>query len=301
MQETSFPTEMRILDTDIDGGSPLTPELFSAIRARDQYLFSQMEKSGPPTVIPAQSFVQNLGDLVISQNGTLSGLVYCESLLIEAGVKVTAQPFLVIRCRGDITVHGHLSADGADGVRTWDYSTVPAPGVSAGGGGGGGDAGDGIKGGDGLTVAGGPGGVGQDGHGYAGTGVTTADAARLMLGYDPGLIVGANGGTGGHGGGSYPAYGGGVGGRYIDITCAALTITQSGKISAMGGKGVDCPDQNWGAGGGAGGGMVKVRCSSISGAERVFATGGPGGAALIAGATRGGDGATGVVQIDVYQ
>lgn len=319
MPEDSFSAQNRITTTEISQGRFLKSATLRKYIARDVELMDRMAKGGPPTVVTAASSILpydpgNAGlqpdgtyvpvDVVISQNTTvtLGGILYCKSLTVEPGAVVNVNKFLSIVATGDVTVHGHINADGIGVQPPANESDIPDRGISAGGGGGGGDSSPGINGSPGLNVAGGLGGVGQDANGSNAPAMPAIDQSIALMQRNIYMLVG--GGAGGNGGGStgpYPRKRGGAGGGYIEIQCRTLIISSNGLISARGMPGVDEWDVHWAASGGGGGGIIHVRCAAYAGGDRLSARGGDGGLGRVAGATSGGRGGDGIMQIEVYK
>lgn len=291
MPEESFNTQNQINDIELRPGGFVKHSLLRRMVARDVELMDRMAKGGPPSVVLAGSAIERRGDLVYTTNTTLGGTIYCDSITVNPGVTLTVDKFLVIVASGDITVHGHINADGCG------RNDVLLEGVTAGGGGGGGDWDPGQNGSAGISGGGGLGGMGQDAPGSSGQALSSADRAYVLLNLPQFLRIG--GGTGGLGS-SNIGNPGGRGGGVIDIYCRALVVSSNGLISARGTNGANTTSNRHGGGGGGGGGVVRLRCVSCNGAERIYANGGSGGLPLVIGATRGGDGANGVLQFEVF-
>lgn len=305
MPEESFSTANQVSETEKRGGRFLKPSLLRRIFARDVEIMDRMAKGGPPTSVTIGSAIQRQGDLVYTVNTTLGGFIYCDSFTVNPGVTITVNKFLHIIAKNDVTVHGHINADGIGIAPAGDTENrlpiTPARGISAGGGGGGGDDYPGGNGSPGLSVLGGTGGIGRDDNGGNATAMPLLDKSiAFVQRYTYMLVGGGAGGNGGMSTGPYPSKKGGAGGGYIEIQCRSLTVSSNGLISARGFPGVDQWDLHWGASGGGGGGMIYVRCAAYAGADRIDVSGGTGGVSRAAGATSGGNGADGVVQIEIF-
>lgn len=205
-------------------------------------------------------------------NTTISGEKNYTSVFIPAGVTVTVERWVVIRCIGACVINGTISADGKGGAG----GTGGAPGtagqgfytVSGAGGAGGiagisgrltnaGAGGGGTSGFSGYlsdVACGGGGGGGAKptsaapGNGAAGGGMVKIIAREIML---KGNVT-ANGLRGGNASGSNNAGGGGGGGGgYISLV--ADSITQTGICTVNGGAGGNgTRDGNGGAAGASG-------------------------------------------------
>lgn len=300
MPESSFTSANQVTAVETRSGRFLTESLLRRIVARDVELIDLMERGGPPSSTPAISAIQKQGDLTYTTNTTIGGIIYCDSFAINPGVTVTIDRFLILVCRGAVTIHGHLDADGK-GIQPSALQEPPLPGITAGGGGGGGDSTDGIDGSAGIATAGGLGGVGQNGNGGNAAAMSAMEISIGFVQRNAYLLIG--GGAGGNGGmstGPYPSKKGGAGGGYIEIRCRELIVSANGLISARGKPGADEYDYRWAASGGGGGGIAYIRCVSCNGAERISAGGGAGGIGKVSGAPSGGNGADGIKQIEIY-
>lgn len=229
---------------------------------------------------------------------SIDGIKHYTSITIAGGEVVTcctsASIVTHIKCSGNATIAGTLSASGADGA-------LGLGGTRVNPGGGTGGAVDGTAGnvlfegtaptegksGDADNKGGGggagysSGGVGGGGGGTGGTGFTISNFDKEFLLWYGALYAGSGGGGGHIGGG-----GGGSGGLLIIDIEGDLTCT--GSITANGGDGEDDSDD---AGGGGGGGLVIIRVAGNADftSGTVTANGGDGGD----GDTKGGGGGGG--------
>lgn len=215
------------------------------------------------------------GDFWPTENTTISGLKQYRSVFIPAGVTVSVNRFLRIKCQGAFVNNGII---------------MEVSGVNSGGSGGRGssDGSDGGKGTIGTSSNGGAGGKGNPGGGGAGGAFLSAlDATQDLTYY---------GGTGGGGGGSGDADGGrgGIGGGSIQIIASETIIT--GTIAANGYNGSAGGGAFAGGGGGGGGGAVIIISCSIKNSGVVTANGGSGGGGGY-NAVAGAAGGTGIVFI----
>lgn len=302
MPEDSFSSQNRITDIETRSGRFLTESLVKRMVARDVELMDLAERGGPPSSTPAISAIQKQGDLTYTQNATIGGLVYCDTFTINPGVTVIVDRFLVLVCRGEVTIHGWLNADGAGqaGGVMGTPGTDGLDGLTAGGGGGRADTSAiGGKGGNGaFGLLGGVGGVGDAGrHGGVGAEHTAMSKALVLSGAMQWLLGGAGGGGGGDSGGDGT---GGRGGGVIIIEAGSVNITSNGKISADGQAGAWGGTSN-GGGGGGGGGLISVRCKNWSQTGALSVAGGIGGLTSGSGTWGyGGAGAAGIMQVDVF-
>ena len=252
-----------------------------------------------------------------------SGVFNYTTINIPAGVAVTFTrnaantPVTVLASgnvilAGTINVNGGGGADGAAGT-----SVAPNGGLGGPGGFDGGDGADGIAsgtGGAGLGPGGGPGGIfstlflvgfGGVGGSFATTGVTTSSSLTPSPTYGVSSLVPLIGGSGGGGGGvsfGYTAAGGG-GGAGALLIASSGTISLTGSITAIGGKGGNNPfgpnDTHPGGGGGGSGGAVRLVGTTITGGGgSISVAGGIGG--LGSGSNYGGAGGLGRVRVEAY-
>lgn len=181
-----------------------------------------------------------------------------------------------------------------------------APGTAGGGGtfwGGNSDNGGGGGGGNGQ--AGGRGGVGWRGPGYAGVLADYSDVPEKKWGFGGAafaqngiarVVLGGGGGAGDNNNNSANNVSSGAAGGGI-VMLRAVTLAGSGTIRARGARAADNPN-NDGAGGGGAGGSVVVVATTWSAALAVDVSGGRGGDAFAGGNSAhgpGGGGGAGVV------
>lgn len=217
------------------------------------------------------------GDFRPTGNTTISGLKQYRSVFIPAGVTVSVNRFVRIKCLGMFVNKGTIR------------ETV---GVNSGGAGGTGEGGrNGISG---TSSNGGGGGSGY--RGFRGGG-----GGALLSALDPSqdiIYYGGTGGGGGSGGSSdeYERTGGtgGAGGGSILVVASEVIITGTIAANGYNGAGGQTSTYSGGGGGGGGGGAVIIIASSIKNSGIVTANGGSGGSAGY-GAGAGATGATGIV------
>lgn len=222
------------------------------------------------------------GDFWPTANTTISGLKQYRSVFIPAGVTVSVNRFVRIKCQGMFVNNGIILE--VSGVNSGGSSAS-----SSGGGGGNGTIG--------TSSNGGAGGGGYKGYG-GGAGGAFLSALDLTqdLTYYGG--TGGGGGAGETGGDGGAGGNGGRGGGSIQIIASETIIT--GTIAANGyngsagvSAGVTYPG---GGGGGGGGGVVIIISCSIKNSGVVTANGGSGGSAGY-GAGAGAAGGAGIVFI----
>ena len=244
-----------------------------------------------------------LGNDKLGTNSSLGFL--CNSFMVPTGSTVGVDGGLVIRCRGDVNIHGTLRARHIDDVG----ANVPSTAISAlaqageegipADGGGGGGAGAGTDGGAGGNSA-------DDGFSHH-----TAGGAGGVIVYPFGLMfkmifpalpaIARCGGSCGAASGS--AVGGPAGGTIVII--AGGTVTINGTVDCGGGYGIAGSVDNNGGGGGGGGGAILIIAQQVvitsdyPGVGILSAAGGNGayGATGTYGAGGGGGGGGGIVAI----
>lgn len=223
------------------------------------------------------------GDFRPTGNTTISGLKQYRSVFIPAGVTISVNRFVRIKCQGMFVNNGIIRE---------------VSGVNSGGSGASSNGGAGGNGTIGTSSNGGAGGSGYRGYGGGAGGafLSALDSTQDLTYY------GGTGGGGGAGGnGSEYAGAGGNGGRgggSIQIIASETIIT--GTIAANGyngsagvSAGVTYPG---GGGGGGGGGSVIIISCSIKNSGVATANGGSGGSAGY-GAGAGAAGGAGIVFI----
>ena len=196
-----------------------------------------------------------------SSNTTISGEKNYTSVFIPAGVTVTTDPFVLIKCSGAFLCNGNITVkrvpntggSGANGGGSSAVAGKNAPGASGG--------------------AGGWGGAGGSG-GYIGdVNVGNVNALLYAAAYP---ITGAGGGGGGVGGGSSWNHGGAGGDGGGALYVVAKEIKLSGNIVANGADGGGKSDVVDAGGGGGGGGSVLLVADSIHRTGNINVSGGQG-------------------------
>lgn len=210
------------------------------------------------------------GDFAPTGNTTISGLKQYRSVFIPAGVTVTADRYLAIKCQGACTINGTIKADGT------------------------GAAGGGIgKAGTNGNIAGGAGGATNANQGAGGAG-TKYNEVYIRIGLE---VIGAGGGGGGPRGDSTSGSGGRGGGC---IYIVANEINISGSISANGAAGGNAPTVAWSnGGGGGGGGCICLAANTIYNHGSIIANGGSGGRGNGASGAKGSNGVIKKVEMGV--
>lgn len=210
------------------------------------------------------------GDFIPTGNTTISGLKQYRSVFIPAGVTVTADRYLAIKCQGACIINGIIKADGT------------------------GAAGGGIgQAGSNGNIAGGAGGATNGNQGAGGAG-TKYNEVYIRSGLE---VIGAGGGGGGPRGDSTSGSGGRGGGC---IYIATNEINISGSISANGTAGGNAPAPTLSAGGGGGGGgCICLVANTIYKNGSIIANGGSGGRGNGAYGARGSDGVVEIVEMGV--
>lgn len=210
------------------------------------------------------------GDFWPTANTTISGLKQYRSVYIPAGVTVSADRYLAIKCQGACIINGIVKADGT--------------GAAGGGIGGAGSNGN---------IAGGAGGATSGNQGAGGAG-TKYNEVYIRIGLE---VIGAGGGGGAPRGDSTSGSGGRGGGC---IYIAANEINISGSISANGTAGGNAPTVAWSnGGGGGGGGCICLVANTIYNNGSIIANGGSGGSGNGASGARGSDGVVEIVEMGV--
>lgn len=210
------------------------------------------------------------GDFYPTANTTISGLKQYRSVIIPAGVTVTATSLLRIQCLGCCIIEGKIAVNpcGASGGGT-----------------------RGSVGGVGLCSSGGAGGNGGGSEGQPGGG--------NAMDYVSELPYGGGGGSGGSGGSNATdetlTNSGGRGGGAITITATEVRFT--GNISAVGGGGERNSIRYSGGGGGGGGGSVTIIANVIIQSGNINVSGGSGGAGLGSTGKAGAGGSVGITRI----
>lgn len=252
-------------------------------------------------------------------NTTLAGGTYNYTTFnINSGVivSVTGNQPLIIRCTGAVTINGTLTAAGGNGGNGVTFSTFGAGGVAVAGGGNGGAGNFSASLGPLPAAAGsGPGGSGNGGGGWSGGGGAGYSAVGASTGSTSGGFGGpiygnpnisgfeaGSGGGGGSGGYNCGSGGGGAGGGLIFINSAvSITIGATGVINVNGGNGGSDGTGNCGGGGGGSGGSIVMQSASMTHNGILQASGGAGGASMVAGPPYygvGGAGAPGRIRLD---
>lgn len=210
------------------------------------------------------------GDFIPTGNTTISGLKQYRSVFIPAGVTVTADRYLAIKCQGACIINGIIKADGT------------------------GAAGGGIgQAGSNGNIAGGAGGATNGNQGAGGAG-TKYNEVYIRIGLE---VIGAGGGGGGPRGDSKSGSGGRGGGCIYIVT---NEINISGRISANGTAGENAPTVAWSnGGGGGGGGCICLVANTIYNNGSIIANGGSGGRGNGASGARGSDGVVKIVEMGV--
>lgn len=210
------------------------------------------------------------GDFSPTENVTISGLKQYRSVFIPAGVTVSADRYLAIKCQEACIINGIVKADGT------------------------GAAGGGIgEAGSNGNIAGGAGGATNGNQGAGGAG-TKYNEVYIRIGLE---VIGAGGGGGGPRGDSTSGSGGRGGGC---IYIAANEINISGSISANGTAGGNAPTVAWSnGGGGGGGGCICLVANTIYNNGSIIANGGSGGRGNGASGARGSDGVVEIVEMGV--
>lgn len=210
------------------------------------------------------------GDFRPTGNTTISGLKQYRSVFIPAGVTVTADRYLAIKCQEACIINGIIKADGT------------------------GAAGGGIgQAGSNGNIAGGAGGATSGNQGAGGAG-TKYNEVYIRIGLE---VIGAGGGGGGPRGDSTSGSGGRGGGC---IYIATNEINISGSISANGTAGGNAPTVAWSnGGGGGGGGCICLVANTIYNNGSIIANGGSGGRGNGASGARGSDGVVEIVEMGV--
>lgn len=210
------------------------------------------------------------GDFSPTENVTISGLKQYRSVFIPAGVTVSADRYLTIKCQEACIINGIIRADGTGAA-----------------GGGVGEAGSN------GNIAGGAGGATSGNQGAGGAG-TKYNEVYIRIGLE---VIGAGGGGGGPRGDSTSGSGGRGGGC---IYIVANEINISGSISANGTAGGNAPTVAWSnGGGGGGGGCICLVANTIYNNGSIIANGGSGGRGNGASGARGSDGVVEIVEMGV--
>lgn len=245
------------------------------------------------------------GAITDSSDVTRSGILYCTTYTLNAGVTVTVDgPCLAIFATDSITIAGTITADGQGGAGgnggSGGYDSIGNPGSS---------------GEQGYFVAGGAGGNGGTGgySGGAGGPAVSPVYGDCALRFFPNSAIdkiifqeakaGSGGSGGGGGGGHYEGVWGGSGGDGgagggMVVLCAP-TINITGTITARGLPGEDGGSGGYaggGGGGGGGGGVILIVTSDLSDTGATYdVSGGAGGAGGSPNGQPGSDGPSGYV------
>jgi hypothetical protein len=222
---------------------------------------------------------------------------------------------------GNAVIAGTISLNGGTGGNSSSGTGIgPNGGMGGPGGFSGGDAADGVPtttGGTGLGPGGGGGGFfdplpfntggaggsfstagGSGGHGLPVSGPTYGVNTLLPL-------IGGSGGGGGGGSFGFTAGGGGGGGGAILIASSG-TITFTGSITSVGGKGGDAITNGsttlTGAGGGGSGGAVRIIATTIAGSGGTISVAGGVTGSIFPGfpGNTGGNGGIGRIRIEAF-
>lgn len=187
------------------------------------------------------------GDFIPESNVTISGLKQYKSVFIKAGVTVTVEGSVYMKCLTSCVVHGIINANGkgfiggAGGVQTNGNDGEGGFGVNANGG----------AGGSYSSIIGGAGGTGNNNNYW-----DYADVAH---------IVNTNGCGGGGGAGGVKELrtggDGGAGGGTIIIVSNSIMVT--GEITATGDNGSSGDHTYTGSGGGGGGGCIMLIANDV--------------------------------------
>jgi len=304
MPETSFPSAQQIATTEIDTDSPITEPLLTKFRDRDVTLIDQMAKHGGPSSVGAGSDISYEGDVVIAANQSLGGMHNYNNLMINSGVVVTVDRYVIIMAKGTVTIAGTMDGTGQGPLGGAAVSTgvTGLPGQDGAGGGSGGAGGGssayaggaGGKGGVfGDLVAGGAGAV--DTIGGAGTAISLRTKGAALLAR---LLFGGGGGGSGAGSGTNASGAGGKGGAGI-IIIAPIIILTGGSLVANGAAGESVGGSE-GSGGGGGGGVIYLATKSFTGTTPGQPAGGAAGTEPSGAGRAGGAAGAGLVQIDIY-
>lgn len=224
------------------------------------------------------------GDFCPTSNTTISGVKNYKSVYIKAGVTVTIEKTVQIKCQESFVCAGVISADGqggAGGTRikvSLDEITY-LPGESG--------------------VAGGNGGKG----GGSGTGGAAGGSAAFFFGVPvpqsisrsylyqsaacPLICSGGGGGSAANATSSYSP--GGAGGGSIYVISKSMQLLSTGKITA---KGIDTRADTSSSSGGGGGGVIILVAETIVNAGTLDVSGGVAGASY----RKGEDGQPGYVK-----
>ncbi|MBL7924171.1 MAG: SprB repeat-containing protein, partial [Bacteroidia bacterium] len=254
----------------------------------------------------------SLGDFHAAKDTTvLSGTYEFDHFIIDAGVrvKVIGSTALIIRCKGDVQIHGILDLSGENGEHASSNLTPGMGGIGFAGA---------FSGANGLlalstatpgTQGQGPG-AGPGGWNGAGSGAGygqpgTGCAVNGGLAYGDSLLHQLYGGSGGGSGASLPggsSGGGGAGGGILVIhSCQVIQISSSGSILCRGGNGGNGFGSGF-AGGGGSGGSILLASKSVLVEGIVDADGGQGGMSSAGGPCQlGGTGAPGRIRINAQE
>lgn len=243
------------------------------------------------------------GPIVVAANTPLTRDFYPDTLVINAGVTVTAQGggcFRII-CKKGIEIHGSLLLEGQNAVGA--AAGTGAPSGSVGGGSNGAAGAVNTIGAAGVNLntdalpgfggGGGNGGLGTTGAGGAGgiimpnaqlrvrprrfdTLIEMADTDMGAAGQRARFQGGAGGGSG-SGSAGQSGGGGGGGGGILVIVAPFILIGPTGSVSCKGGNGGNATGGNSGGGGGGGGGVVATLNFSTRNRGTFSVAGGNGG------------------------
>lgn len=210
------------------------------------------------------------GDFCPTTNTTISGVKNYKSAYIKAGVTVTIEKTVQIKCQESFVCAGIITADGQGGaggtrIRVSSDEITYLPGEPG--------------------VAGGNGGKGGAGYGNPGYGGSAAfffgapvpqSISRSYLHQSAVCPLICSGGGGGSAANSSTSYSpGGAGGGSIYVISKSIQLSSTGKITA---KGLGTPAETSGSSGGGGGGVIILVAETIFNVGTVDVSGGVAGA-----------------------
>jgi len=256
------------------------------------------------------------GNVVISTTSSLSRDMFYESLVLTGagnldpnGFRIWAHTEVFVSSSAEIQRKGNDGTTSVAGAAMVDGSISGSqPGGNGGVSGSAGSNGLSANGSHGGS--GGAGGTsdGVDGGAGGAAGVATAPdvdsggmraVPQMELGHHFGSInlspQGGGGGGGGGSSGSVDTFGGAGAGGGGFIIINALKVVISGSVSVNGGNGANGSNGTAGGGGGGGAGAIAIVTSqTIIGSDKIFVSGGIGGAAVSTG-TAGSNGNSGSI------
>lgn len=226
------------------------------------------------------------GDFIPSENTTIDGVKNYKRVFIKAGITVTVDKYVIIKCQDSFVNLGTITADGQGAL----------------GGAGGGQNLDGENGGQGFITSGAGGGSDRAPKGGKGAigdlfgYVINKKVIKMWFKNNPLFFCGSGGGGGsGHVFIGSKGGDGGSGGGCIIIV--SKSIINNGTISANGNDGKNGNSDNGGSGGGGGGGGGCIIITDYYvGIKNITANKGIGGKASYRG-NAGADGDDGIVYI----